>query len=324
MDAPASGEAAPTRYRDRMERWVLLSGDRLLLTGALVVAFYLLLVVCAAVDVVGFQDDAAMTRMAGGMIAGTFSLITIVLTINQLILSQELGHAGKMEDQLDATLDLRARVEDEAGVPTSPNAPVDFLLLVVRTMRERALELRELVGETEDQADIADEAGRYADAMVDEAEMLDDLLSTVDVQSLNEITDILEYQEAFDFTYGHELRARVDGQLSEDVSDALTALVRTQRLFLIAQSYTRTMYLQLELARLSRLVLYVGLPAVASAFVFGLQYADIAPVVAPAYRFLIVPGLLALVFSPLALLAAYMIRIATITQRTAGGGTFIP
>lgn len=86
----------------------------------------------------------------------------------------------------------------------------------------------------------------------------------------------------------------------------------------MARQYFKTIYLQQELSRLSRLLLYVGLPAVVVALLslLLLTVPAGAPVVAPRpYVFL--PVSLTAGTLPLAVLCSYTLRMATVTNLTA-------
>lgn len=90
--------AKQTKSRNRFVEWILIDGDRLFLTlcGSMLIFTFLLLLYYE--NVIEFTNANSITRMASGMIAGTFSLVTVVVSVNQLILSQEFSPAGQFRD----------------------------------------------------------------------------------------------------------------------------------------------------------------------------------------------------------------------------------
>lgn len=322
----SSNEIQSNRERRHwVVRWVLVEGNRLLVAGLLMGGFFLILASLSTVDVVGFTDEGVIAPLAGGMIAGTLSLITIVLTINQLILSQELGHAGTVREQTEATLALRNELETKSKIPISPDRPVDFIHAVVHVIREDARRLRDQVTmDDRAPAPLPAELQQYASDIMKQGDHVQHLLADIDPHTLRRITDILEYQQGFGLNAGRALLNKSSGKTDPRVEDALRSLIRSQRLFLVSQSYAKAVYLERELAQLSRMMLYVGLPAATTAFIIGFAYGDLQEsILYPKHLQFVIPVMLTIILAPLALLAAYMVRIATITQRTVTGGTFL-
>jgi hypothetical protein len=77
-------------------------------------------------------------------------------------------------------------------------------------------------------------------------------------------------------------------------------------------------FIQTELASLSRALLYIGLPVlVVTVLVTLLFTAETGPAIAPDVLAVIFPAVVTAGFAPLVLLAAYIIRLATVVKRTA-------
>ena len=83
--------------------------------------------------------------------------------------------------------------------------------------------------------------------------------------------------------------------------------------------------MQRELTRFSQLTVYYGVPSVIAAMLVGLFYADLTGATLDlAYMPYVTSALITVVVIPLALLAAYILRTATITRRTASVGPALP
>lgn len=82
----------------RLKLWVMLSANRLLVTGLLALGFFIAFVLFGEVLYPAFQSDirsgdtieTVFSTMLGAIITGT----TLVLTISQLVISQENGPLG--------------------------------------------------------------------------------------------------------------------------------------------------------------------------------------------------------------------------------------
>jgi len=111
----------------------------LLLVAAVIVALYG--GTQLGVFTVGPSSIAA-TAFASGLISATVTLVTIALSINQLILSRVFGSPSGLSQKLQGTRELRERVRDHAGESVAPNDPAAFLDLVASTLTERAARAR--------------------------------------------------------------------------------------------------------------------------------------------------------------------------------------
>ncbi|GAA0238973.1 hypothetical protein GCM10009000_063200 [Halobacterium noricense] len=102
-------------------------------------------------------------------------------------------------------------------------------------------------------------------------------------------------------------------------------MIELLQLFNIAQEHFKTIYLQRELTRFSQLTIYCGIPAVLAAVLIAVLYGDIGGATITVMCLSYVASFLAtLVFVPLILLAAYILRTATLTRRTAATGPILP
>jgi aspartate dehydrogenase len=133
-DEPLVGGSGLT---GRLRRWLLIDGNRWLLAGF----------VFASVLVVGTLDggiratvrstdpiETAFSGLATGIITG----VTLIVTIDQLVLSQQLGSLAEQRERLDESLRFHREVE-QLVEGTSPAEPGRFLAAIV----DRAVALAE-------------------------------------------------------------------------------------------------------------------------------------------------------------------------------------
>ncbi|KYH25193.1 hypothetical protein HAPAU_27770 [Halalkalicoccus paucihalophilus] len=250
--------------------------------------------------------------------------ITVVLAINQLILSAEFGTTGAFRERLEETHRYREDIEDHTDVSPSPVEPSAFLRTLIRTKREVTAGLREerpadassaLREEVEDYIDLA---APRDDAAVDD-------LEGATFGTFGVISIILDYDDPWQLQEVRRIRERFADEISGPIDDRLGRLEALLRDIHVARQYFKTVYMQQELADLSKVLLYVGFPAlVGGAFVI-LAYGNLLELELHPYVYtFVVSSTITALFSPFAVLFVYVLRIATVGRRTAADfGPFV-
>ncbi|ELY58761.1 hypothetical protein [Natronolimnohabitans innermongolicus] len=308
----------------RVHEWILVDGDRLFVATLISVGVFLFFLLLNEVGFIAVVNDDSITRLAGGMIAGTFSLVTLVVSINQLILSQEFASAGDAREQLEGVMEFRRNVADTAGVPASPGAPSRVLELLVESARAHASGLADAI-QTHDDDDVRKLVVEYTEIVEESADRIDDTLEQTKFGTFQAVSAAIGYNSAWQLYLARNIRGRYEESMSDEAASELEALITTLELFDTTREHFKTTYLQKELTRFSQLTIYCGVPAILAAMTLGFVYADLAgPTVSAAFLPYVVSALIAIVISPLALLAAFILRTATVTRRTASVGPMLP
>lgn len=316
---PGDGIATRSASRDGALEWVLVDGSRLVLTTGFSVGVFLALLVCHRLGVVGFGNGSSVSRMGSGMVAGSFSLVTLVVSVNQLILSQEFSLAGEFRDRLDGVAGFRRDIEDATGVPATPAAPTGLLELLSAHVRDRASALADAADEHRDGSP-GNRAARYARGVIAATRKLDDSLEGADATAFDALVAAVAYDDIWQRYAARHLR-NDDPEPAAETRRALDELIDALRLFTTAQAHFKTIYLQRELARFSQLTVAFGVPAVAAAALVTLLYGGPGgQTLPPVYYPYVIPLLVAVVSVPIGLLAAYVLRTTTLTRRTAATG----
>ncbi|AXG09586.1 hypothetical protein [Haloplanus rubicundus] len=305
----------------RTKLWFYLEADRRLVVAGLVGAVLLALLV------VGFLLPGAATKLRGtdavetlfqGFLTATITGVTLVLTLNQLVLSQELGAVGDQRERMVGALEFREDAADLVEAPVSPARPSQFLRALVQMAGRHARDLRDAVAEEHSAHAAVDD---LTGSLTDNAEAV---ASDLDGAQFGEF-DVLS--AALNFNYSWKIfaaqRIRETETLDDDAEAALDSLVDTLELFGPAREHFKTLYFQWELINLSRGILTAALPALLVA-VGMIAFFDpagdvsrtvgIVPVVAVTSTVSVLPFLV---------LLAYVLRIATVTKHTLSIGPFI-
>jgi len=308
---------------NRLVQWVLLDGNRLAVAGGLLVV---LLVSYTALQFVGFtavQEFGALSTAFGALVSGNITLITVVLSINQLVLSQALGGIGALESNVKEVSDFRERVRTETGQEVTPEEPAAFLALLLRSTREEADRLRSAAASIGDEALQAD-VGDAAERLTDHIEHVLSLLERPDTGVFGALAATLSTNYARELNAIRRIEVRHTDLLSEEATEALENITSRIKHVDIARQYFKTMYIQEELSYFSRLLLYVGLPAefltVAALIAMSQSGSTLSglPVTLP----MLAPVVVTVAFAPLALLFSFVLRVATVAQNTVSPAQF--
>lgn len=308
----------------QFHEWFLIQGNRLAVTGLVSVAIFALVVGLHEFGVINFVNPSSVTRVASGMIAGTFSLVTLVVSVNQLILSQEFGAAGKARNRFEGVVNFREDVAAKAAVPATPTAPTRMLELIIESIRHEATQLADAVADLDD-VETRETIVRYTNSIRQRADRADETIGESSFGTFSAVSAAINYDEAWQLYVATHLRNAHADSLSPAAKEQFDELIGSLKLFTLAREQFKTTYLQRELTRFSQLTIYCGVPSILSAILVGLLYADVTgPSVSVAALPYVVSVLIVVVLSPLSLLVAYILRTATVTRRTASVGPMIP
>lgn len=312
MSAPDTGDT----WRRRGMEWVLLDGDRI--TVAVVFSGLLLGIFGSlfALNAVPLLDVQALFYVFSGLIAGNLTLITVVVSINQLLLSRQIQTPGELRTQIQNVIEYRRDVE-EATDEIAPVQPQGFLRLLAEATREEAQRLGGLArdgavddGEDEIEAEVTE--------LTERMDLLDSLLRESDEDTITVLSLLLETNYAQEINRLRRLEEEYREGLADSAHETIDDIIDRLQEIDVARQYFKSIYLQQELSSLSRLLLYIGLPAVATA-VGSLLFLTV-PADEPgalSYPAVFLPVSLTIGFSPLVILCSYILRMATVTNLTA-------
>ena len=331
MSDSGAGNTLRERVGSRRERVlleVLLNVNRWLLTAMLAVGLFVGLMILGAVDVVPVRTSIAQGGSAKSIFrAYTSALITgvtVVVTISQLVLSQETGPLGDQRNRMSGAMDFRDDVEEVFG-KTSPPEPHEFLRLLVETARERAEELDELVSDIEDD-DLREHYEQFVDSIIGNAEVVSDELEDSQFGDYDVVRSALDFNYGIKIFRGRKLRDDHADSLDEEEREAIDDVLNVLEFFGPAREHIKTLYFQWAIVDLSRSILYITIAALGvAAGLFIYLDAGSFPGATLGIDNLVwvFSAGIAFATSPFLLLAAYILRIATIAKRTLAIGPFV-
>jgi hypothetical protein len=296
----------------RTKLWLYLEADR-----SLVVVVFLVLLAAGLLfptAATKLRSGDAVGTLFQGFLTATITGVTLVLTLNQLVLSQELGAVGDQHERMREALQFRDDAADLLDVPVSPARPSQFLRALVGTAGRQAAALRDAV-------DDHDAVAALTESLIGNA---DRVAADLDGAQFGEF-EVLS--AALNFNYSWKIfaakRIRETSTLDDDAEAALDALVDTLELFGPAREHFKTLYFQWELINLSRGILAAALPALFVAIVMIAFFDPAGPVSGMLGVVPVVAATSTVSVLPFLVLLAYVLRIATVTKHTLSIGPFI-
>jgi hypothetical protein len=315
--------------RDRVKQWVLLDANRWTIIGLLFLAVFSSLVVLATVSPTPITEllqleDPIHTAFQG-LIPGIITGATLVLTINQLVLSQELGPLGSQRERMQGAMDFRQNIEEKTELAVSPLEVSTFFRALIEASERKAAVLRDTVdANTNEEAYEA--VTTYVDGMIEDAQNVSEQLENSQFGTFEVVGAALEYNYSRMIHRGRQIQSAHIDSLSEDTNEAFDELIAVLRFVGPAREHFKTHYFQWELINLSYAILYTSVPAIVVAFgmilffdpggmtgtIWGIESVLLVVCIAAAIGVV-----------PFIVLLAYILRIATIAKRTLAIGPFI-
>jgi hypothetical protein len=308
--------------------WVLLSANRWAVAGALASAVFASFVLFGTFKPVFLREAMQTSDMVetvfSGLVGAIITSTTLVVSINQLVLSQEIGSLGTQRSRMDTTMDFYQNTDELFGTVT-PATPAVFLQRLIDTCVDRAEELRAVTeGNADD--DLRARVNTYVEDLKDNAETASDDLDDADFGSFTVVSP------ALDFNYAQKMYdIRRLGEQHEDALDdaqrtAFREMLEAVTMFGPVREYIKVLYIQWALVKLSRAILYASVPALVVA---GGMVVFVDPTTFPGMllgldtMLWVVSAAFTVAVTPFLVFTAYVLRLATLAKQTLTVGPLI-
>ncbi|MFD1642752.1 hypothetical protein [Halohasta litorea] len=328
-------DAAPSdRLEDRTagsRYWIrlLIAADRWLLVAVILAGIFSLLVVTSQLGLAPLREIAAtqngvrylFSPFIGAIITGT----SIVVTINQLVLSQELGAVGDQRNRMQESMEFQTDVESKLGVGVSNPEPAAFLDQLLDGIDDRATRLGETMTADHD-AERSNPIDDLVEDVTRNAETVRNELDGAQFGTFEVMLAALNFNYSWKIYAARRIQHHHGESLSTEADEALDELLSLLKFFGEAREHFKTLYFQWELINLSRALLYIAVPALAVVGVF-LMYVDATTLYGTTLGvdnlvWLASAGF-ALGVAPFVVFIVFILRIATVAKHTLAMGPFI-
>jgi hypothetical protein len=328
------GERPSDTMRERVSEnslklWVLLNADRFLVAGGILGLIFVPLVGLGQVHPAGvpalFADGDPLETLFQGLLTAIITGVTLVLTLSQLVLSQEQGPVGDQRERMQGAMDFRRDVEALIEEPVSPAQPSAFLRSIVKLTKRQADAVEEVL-ESADSEGLNRQIETFLEDVRRNANAVRSNLEGSRFGEFDVVFSALNYNYSWKISAARRLRVENGDAFPDAAQDALDELIDALELFGPAREHFKTLYFQWALIDLSRLMLYTSIPALLTSIagVLYLEPALFPDTVLGLRTFgVLVSAAIAVSLLPFALLLSYILRIATVAKRTLSIGPFI-
>ncbi|WP_049900253.1 hypothetical protein [Halococcus agarilyticus] len=312
----------------RLKLWAVLGANRLVVTALLAIGVFVTFVLAGTLVYPPFASVATsadtietmFSTMLGAIITGT----TLVVTISQLVISQENGPLGEQHARMSDTMDFREYTKELIGQPT-PADPSAFLRAIVNATERRAKALRGSIAES-DNDQLRAEVDEFTDSVTGNANEVRDELDGATFGSFDVLFAALNYNYGWKIFQVERMADDHADSLTDEDSALFEELKTTLSMFGPAREHIKTLYFEWALINLSQLILYVSVPALVVAgstlaFVGGSSFTG--SLFGISNILLVVAGAFTVSLLPFLLLLTYIIRVATVAKRTLAIGPLI-
>ncbi|MCU4743953.1 hypothetical protein [Natronoglomus mannanivorans] len=309
-------------------QWILVNGNRWVVSVAALVLVGLGFVGSGVV----WSDELATLFTEGQVIqtilialfSGIILLVSIALSVNSIVLSQDITALGDQEEELDKTFSFRDSVREQTNADVSPARPAEFLQVIFDGIRSNVRELSNSI--SNDNLVLNSQTEIIKDDIVNQVRDVEGRL-----EKASGISEVMFAGIQYDYSrqiYAiRQLRVEHEETLTDSQQKKIDELLTTLKYFAIGREYFKTLYFKQELANLSRGLLVISFPVIVY-----LVYAilSLSARLLPEFSILGIHSIIWFVgftfivgMVPYTLFSVYVLRTATISIRTLAAGPFI-
>jgi hypothetical protein len=307
---------------------VLVEVNRWLVAGALSVGVFGAFMLWGVLKPVPLhttmQSSDMVETVFAGLVGAIITSTTLVVSINQLVLSQEIGSLGNQRSRMDITMDFRQQTDDLLGM-TTPADPADYLDALVETTECRAIALRELLSGT-DRRELGETIDTYVDDLLADAQYARDRLADAEFGTFEVISPALDYNYSRKMHDLRWLERRYEADLTGEERRAIRDLLESLTMYGPVREYIKGLYIQWALVKLSRAILYSAVVAltVAGGMVVFVDATTVTGTFLGVESVLwVVSAAFATSTLPFLVFTAYILRLATLAKQTLTMGPLV-
>jgi hypothetical protein len=319
--------------RERENGWgirllVLMRVNRVVLTGALVLVQFLAFVLVVAVLYPPLSAQVASGDLLDTMFSSMITVIvtgsTLVVSIGQLVLSQENGPLGDQRGRMSDTLDYREYAAEILEEPT-PADPSALLREIVNVTKLRSEDLRDTLTDHDDEQ-LRSEVDEFTESVIGNAEEVTDELEGSQFGTFDVLFAALNFNYSWKIFQIERMISEYDEHLDDSERALFEELKTALALFAPAREHIKTLFFQWELIDFSQLTLYTAIPAlIVAGIMLGVVDAGTFPGQTLGIENIVwvVGGAFAFTLTPFLLFVSYLLRILTAAKRTLAIGPLI-
>ena len=306
---------------NRAAFWVLLTGRRWVIAGGFALVVFALFVAGGTVKQAPLrplmQSSNMVTITFSGLVGATITSATLVVSINQLVLSQEIGSLGTIRNRMDVGTGFRQNTDELLG-ETTPIDPATYLDRLIETSEQRARALRDAAAGSND-PDLREKIDTYVDDLLGNASKTREDLSGSEFGSLEVVAPAIDYDYNRKMHDVRRFKHQYRESLTPEQIERLDALLTALAMYGTARAYLNGLYIQWSLIKLSRAIIYTAVAALlvsAAVALFVGANTLTGSLFGIDTMVWLVSGALTVAVLPFFVFAAYILRLGTLTKQT--------
>lgn len=300
-----------------------MNTSRLTIAGLILAVFFVGMTVLGAWQPTGtgaiLTADDSVDTLYQALLTATITGVTLVLTISQLVLSQELGAIGDQRERLDGAMKFQQDFEDLSGLDVTPAEPASFFEAMLEQIADRVDHILEATDLEDECVDVLTDIRQRARGLTDD-------LKDAEFGRFQVVRLALDFDYSKMIAEARAILNRRDDSVTEPGRAATEELNELLQMFGVAREHFKTLFFQWELTELSRRIMVSAVPAIlaSAAMLTYFQPEDfLGSTLGLNHASLLVTATTTISLAPFALLVAYMARIMTVTQETLSVGPFL-
>ena len=306
---------------NRVAFWVLLTGSRWVIAGGFALVVFALFVAGGTVKQAPLrplmQSSNMVTITFSGLVGAIITSATLVVSINQLVLSQEIGSLGTIRNRMDVGTDFRQNTDELLG-ETTPTDPATYLDRLIETTEHRARALRDAVAGSND-PDLREKIDTYVDDLLGNASKTREDLSGSEFGSLEVVAPAIDYDYNRKMHDVRRFKHQYRESLTPEQIERLDALLTALAMYGTARAYLNGLYIRWSLIKLSRAIVYTAVAALLVSAAVAL-FVDANTLTGSLFGIdtmvWLVSGAFTVAILPFLIFAAYILRLGTLTKQT--------
>jgi hypothetical protein len=301
----------------RVPEWLLLTGNRLAVSAVLLLLVAIAVGGLVASGLAPLRASTPIQFLVFALISGNFVLISIVVSLNQFVLNRHLESPDEIRSRMDEMLGYRREVGESSRRDVLPITQAGFLVVLFQTIAREVRDIQLEMAETADEL-AQDELWVLTNGLETHIQSVLRKVDREDSDHRGALFEVLDGRYSSYIYLSYHIDSEHGSALTPDVRDSLSSLNQGLEQIDVARRFFKTVFIQSELASLSRLLLYIGLPVQLLSVLLMLAFTT-APGNEPSTSILsvVIPAIVVFGFAPIVILAAYIFRLSAVAERTA-------
>lgn len=318
------GRVEESRYKIRL----LTRTNRWVLAGAVSAITFLSLVALTEVGPVpmrrAIESNDALWWVFSPLITAIITTVALVVTFNQLVLSQELGALGDQRERMESATQFRVDIEPWLDADVAPPDPSSFLSAILHSIQAIGDDLEAATNTAG--GDGEEQVRRFAEELTENAHSVSERFDDSQFGTFDVVFAALDFNYSWKIFEARRLLASHGEEFDESTTSHLEDLVTVLEFYGTAREHFKTLYFQWELVNLSRAMLYASIPAllVAITMLLTVDPTGVSGTVLGVDVIVwVVCATVVISLTPFFLLLSYVLRIATVAKQTLAIGPFV-